>query len=479
MMRFLLVSVLLLSQSVLGYSQNDFINQLLKSHDFFETELINLQIKRIEMLGDQANYSNWDWDVSAELGRIHKDKFKYDYTSSTDYAQNTNQTVQKISSDLSKKFMSNGSELIIAFDRSLPIKDEEMHDKNGYQKDKNTTEYLNDLSVNWTLPLLKNKNGLVDQKTYDLAVLDYEDEKQVLAEAQEDFIEEKVVEFIDWVDYQWQLQVVDSTIKKLANMRDKMASNHTRDRGILSRSLDKHRRVQQSLKSKLKAQNTVLLGSVDGIDFEQNPPTLNQKFGVHLIGDIRQYCQSKVRYLKRIKLEISKNNRSIETYDNSTLPDLDFSISASRDDNKGNYTSYSKSSETEYEAKLVLSYPLSGDITNQVYLDKYRLKSRQLTLKYNNKLNDVIADVSKSETDIRQGQIQLSLINEQLQALNPYYELNLYVNNQSDIRFVANEADDYQALKFEKIDTLIGLYKDKLEYDSLLDRLLPVKNPTL
>lgn len=474
MMRFLLVSVLLLSQSALSYSQKDFINQLLKSHDFFETELINLQIKRIEMLGDQANYSNWDWDISAELGRIHKDKFKYDYTSSTDYAQNTNQTVQKISSDLSKKFMSSGSELTIAFDRSLPIKDEEMHDKNGYQTDKNTTEYLNDLSVSWTLPLLKNKNGLVDQKTYDLAVLDYKDEKQVLAEAQEDFLAEKAVDFIDWVGYQWQLQVVDSTINKLANMHDKLASNHTRDRDILSRSLDKHKRLQQSLRSKLKAQNAVLLGSIDTIDFDKDPPILNQKFNIHLIDDIKQYCQTKVRDLKRIKIEISKNNRSIETYDNSTLPDLDFSISATRDDNKGNYTSYSKSSETEYEAKLVFSYPLSGDITNQVYLDKYRLKSRQLALKYNNKLNDILADVKKNETEIRQGQIQLALINKQLQALNPYYELNLYADNQSDIRFVINEADDYQALKLEKIDVLTGLYQDKLTYDSLLDRLLPI-----
>ncbi len=39
-----------------------------------------------------------------------------------------------------------------------------MHDKNGYQTDKNTTEYLDDLEISWTLPLLKNRGGVIDQK---------------------------------------------------------------------------------------------------------------------------------------------------------------------------------------------------------------------------------------------------------------------------------------------------------------------------
>jgi hypothetical protein len=38
--------------------------------------------------------------------------------------------------------------------------------------------------------------------------------------------------------------------------------------------------------------------------------------------------------------------------------------------------------------------------------------------------------------------------------------------------FVINEANDYQDLQLEEIDILIDLYKDKLKYDSLLDRLL-------
>jgi hypothetical protein len=50
--------------------------------------------------------------------------------------------------------------------------------------------------------------------------------------------------------------------------------------------------------------------------------------------------------------------------------------------------------------------------------------------------------------------------------------LEIYLKNQDEMIFVINEANDYQDLQLEEIDILIDLYKDKLKYDSLLDRLL-------
>ncbi len=157
----------LLSTSVGALTEPEFVQSLLDNHAFFEKEQINLIIKKIEMDGDKANYGDWTWDVSGEIGRIEKDKVKRNYTYSADYARSTSQDVKKISTDFTKKFFDNGSELNISYDKSLPIKDEAMHDKNGYQTDKNTTEYLDDLEISWTLPLLKNRGGVIDQKTYE------------------------------------------------------------------------------------------------------------------------------------------------------------------------------------------------------------------------------------------------------------------------------------------------------------------------
>ncbi len=130
-----LTILIYLSNSANALNNHEFINLLLVNNAFFEKEMINLEIKNIEMKGDYDDYANWEWDVAAEIGRVNKSKNKQNYTSSTDYAKSTNQDVQKISTDLSKKFFSNGSELSFSYDKSLPIKNEEMHDKNGYQQD--------------------------------------------------------------------------------------------------------------------------------------------------------------------------------------------------------------------------------------------------------------------------------------------------------------------------------------------------------
>ena len=473
MKQLLLVFILLISTSIGAYTQSNFIDQLLISHEFFEKEMINLKIKKLEMDGDQANYGNWSWDVGAQIGRIHKDKQKYDYISSTDYARETSQDVRKISSDLSKKFFTNGSELNLSFDRYLPVKDEQMYDKNGYQKDQNTTEYLNDASISWTVPLLKNKDGVVDQRTYDLSVLDYKDEKLLLAETQEDFIEDKVFEFIDWVGFKWQIDAINKDINKLQNIRKKITKNKSRDIKVLTRFIDKKKRLLLSLKSKLKAQSGLLSASVKSIDLTKDLPTLPSIFHVDLINNVKRYCQANIRDLQRIDLELQKNSRTIKTYKNSQLADFDFTISASKNDNKGNYTSYSKSSETIVETKLVFSYPLSGDISNQVYLDKYRFKQRQIELKYESKLKDVISAIKKLKTDIKQGLIQLKLTQRQIKQHKIDNELDLYFSGQGDVRFAIIEQDDYQELQLEKIEILINLYKNKLKYNSLLDRLLP------
>ena len=67
MMRLLMIFIFLLSKPAASYSQKTFINQLLNSNEFFEREILNLEIKQIEMLGDRVNYEDWDWRIGAEL----------------------------------------------------------------------------------------------------------------------------------------------------------------------------------------------------------------------------------------------------------------------------------------------------------------------------------------------------------------------------------------------------------------------------
>ena len=467
----------LLPFSVNALTESEFIQSLLDNHTFFEKEQINLTIKKIEMDGDRANYADWDWTIGGELGRISKHRNKENNTSSYDYAKSTSQLVRKISSDLSKKFLSNGSELIISYDKSLPIKNEEMHDKDGYQGDDNTTEYLDDLNISWTLPLLKNKDGVLDQKTYDLAVLDYEDEKLVLAEAKEDFVEEKLMIFLDWISYDAQTKIVKNRLKHSTQILAviKQQSNSKNSVLVLQRSINKTQRLLLELESKLKAEERSLSIFLKGVNLNKTPLEIEWGTRANLVKDLNNYCKQSIRDIKRIEIEQLKNKRTVKSYQNSQLPDFDFTISASRDDNKGNYSTYSKSSEMEYEAKIELSYPLSGNISNQVYLRKYRLRGRQLELRYADKFDDFIADSQKLTTELKQGIKQLDLYRVQInesETSKTQNELDAFLEGSGNIRFVINDQDDYQELLLDQVDAAINYHKNRIQYDSLMDRLL-------
>jgi hypothetical protein len=349
------------------------------------------------MEGDRENYGDWDWAIGGELGYVSKNNSNYDYTSTTEYAKSTSQEVRKFSSDLTKKFFSNGSELSVSYDKSLPVKDEEMYDKNGYQRDKNTTEYLHDLSVIWTLPMLKNKDGIVDQKTYDLAVLNFKDEKLALAETKEDFIEEKLMIFLDWVNYNTQISIIRKRLEQSEKILETITQQGASriSKLTLQRSINKTQRLLLELESKLKAEQRSLSILLDGVDLVQNPLKINWASRVQLIEDLHSYYRQSIRDIQRIEIEQLKNSRSVESYQNSELAVFDFTISASKNDNKGSDSTYSKSSEVEYEAKIEFSYPLTGNVSNDVYLRKYRLKGRQLELKYKDKFDDILSDAQK------------------------------------------------------------------------------------
>jgi len=467
----------LFSHSVNALTESEFVQSLLDNHAFFEKEQINLTIKKIEMDGDRANYGDWTWDISGEIGRIEKDKIKRNYTSGVDYARETSQDVQKISTDLTKKFFDNGSELNISYDKSLPVKDESMHDKNGYQTDKNTTEYLDDLKISWTLPLLKNKSGIIDQKTYDLSVMDFEDEKLVLAEVKEDFIEAKLMIFLDWVNFDAQVEIVKNRLALSQETLETLKIKGGSKSSILTlqRSINKTQRLLLEVESKLQAEQKTLSVLLSRVNLDKNPLKIDWDIQPRLVSDLYGYCERSIRDIQRIEIEQLKNKRYIESYQNSELAEFDFTISALRDDNKGNYSTYSDSSETEYEAKLEFSYPLMGNVSNQVYLDKYRLKRRQLELKYKDKFDDILSDAQKLTTELKQGIKRLNLYKVQMnerETIDSQSEFQDFLEGSGNIRFVINEQDDHQELLIDYTQASIDYHKNRIKYDSLLDRLL-------
>ena len=67
----------------------------------------------------------------------------------------------------------------------MPKTSEEKYKNQSYSSDVVTSASLVDAEINWQLPLLRNVDGILDQRTYDLAVLELQDEQWVFREFQE------------------------------------------------------------------------------------------------------------------------------------------------------------------------------------------------------------------------------------------------------------------------------------------------------
>ena len=461
---------LLLLMPVHALESQVFIDSLLDNHGFFEKESLNLEIKRIEMLADYANYNNWYWDVEAELARVNKFRDKENYTYYSDYAKHSNQSIRKLSTQLSKRFFNSGSELEVAYQKSWPILDEALYDNKGYVKDKNTTEYLDGASVKWSLPLIKNQGGVLDKKTYDLAVLDYEDEVLLLAETKEGFIEDKMMIFLDFIAYQSQLEVLSRKIKKLEQLLVAVKGSQVDSSALsaLERSLEKSELERLSLLSKLEAEQGLLQSLLPSSITVQN---LNYPSEFVLIKNPSQYLSQHSRVLQRIQIEDKKNRRYIHNYQQIQLPELDFSLSATRDENQGNYSTYTRGVSNRYEAKLEFNYPLTGSEANQTHLSKYRIKARQIELKYQDEFADMLAKSQRLHTLIEQGREQLLRYQHQLNLHQPFDSID--VQNKQPIRVTIDDIEALSALHEDYIVERLALDKNQVGYDALLDRLLP------
>ena len=57
---------LLASSHNYALDENWFLEKILQSAHLFEVAAINVQIKEMELLGDEQQYNDWHWEVGAE-----------------------------------------------------------------------------------------------------------------------------------------------------------------------------------------------------------------------------------------------------------------------------------------------------------------------------------------------------------------------------------------------------------------------------
>ena len=457
--------LLLASSHIHALNENLFIEKVLKSVHLFENAAINLEIKEIELLGDQQQYGNWHWDLEGEVllsGRLQNKDTNYTYT------HQQIKSNQLLSTELSKRFFSNGSELTLSLGGSLPKTSEEKYKNQNYYSDFVTNASLVDAEIGWQLPLLRNAGGVLDQRTYDLATLELEDGQWVFRRFQEDTVASYLKNYFEYAILGDKINLLEVYINQL-NLLDVHIREDAFDEGLVAYSDRALNKAKSRLLSLIGGQLALAkeLENVLGVDELADIKPVNDYLKTNPLGDVG----SSSIELKRIRIEQLKNQRQISYYQNALKPELDFSINASRAVQKGNYSSYSESDTTDVEVSLSFEYPLSGDVGAKTLLRKYQLKARQLEIKYSNKLEGLKTKQQALKLKLQSSLKAIDLIDTWLSQLD-VTAIDFKGLSVVDVRAYIDGLTDTVELKLDYNDELIDYQNVRIAYDNLLSRLL-------
>ena len=350
----------------------------------------------------------------------------------------------------------------------MPKTSEEKYKNQSYSSDVVTSASLVDAEINWQLPLLRNVDGILDQRTYDLAVLELQDEQWVFREFQEKTVGSYLKGYFEYAIlsddasllkvYINQLDLFDAYIKRSA-FDEKLVSYNERALNKAKSRLVSLKGEQMTLAEELE--NILDPGELANIkavkDYVKTSP----------FGDV----ESSAIELKRIRIERLKNQRQIHYYQNALKPELDLSINARRAVQKGNYSSYSESDSTDVEVSLSFEYPLSGDVGAKTLLRKYQLKARQLEIKYNKKLESLKAKQKTLLLRLQASLNEIDFIINQL-AQQDLTEIGFKGLMAVEVRPYVDGLADTLELRLNYNDELIKYQHARIDYDNLMSRLL-------
>ncbi len=174
---FITILILLIGFNAQAINEREFVEQLKSTHPFFEQQALSSQIKQVEK---RLTTANEDWIIAIDGN--YKNENASDISSIASIYKKLNTTSVDISA--TRKIAESGSD--ITFKHVWTDKD-----KDGVDIARNK------FSLDYTYPLLRNRDGVNDRLDGDVAQIAIEKNTLERLEQEEDFILKKLKRFVD------------------------------------------------------------------------------------------------------------------------------------------------------------------------------------------------------------------------------------------------------------------------------------------
>ncbi len=447
----------------------------------FETSRIDVEIKRLELDSSRENYVGWKLNLVGEYGY---DGWSRNRTtdSTTTFTHYQSSTDRKVALVASKRFLWNPSSLSMSLNRSLPSdRKRDTHPPNTRRSNTTYSAYVEDeattaLTARWKLPLLKHDGNASSLKTYRRNVLDMQDRQISFAEEQEAFLADRLEEFYRWARYQIETESSRSYLAILASFEAR--EDDEENKFELSRlDAQKNLAEQENQLERIKKGLAVLL---------QNDALTNERVEVDLsasgdlVHNLRHYLLHNSRVLQRIEIDKRLEQIDIAYYRNRNRPKLDLVISAAHElERKKTKANHIADERTDYGAALLFEYPLFGSVTDRADLTKSKLQLRRIEINYQDRMRRLLADLEALTGSLPRSERTLAGYAELMASSrqNRRDEHERYRNGASDQSRLIEALDREFSVRSDYLSAAIDYQIDRLDYDNLLDRLLPGGRP--
>ena len=457
MKRIFLMPLFLTMANAQAITEQAFVEQLKKTHPFFNQQALSSQIKYIEK---QATKANEDWVIA--LDAQYKDEDVSNVSSITSYDQ---LDTSSLTSSATRKFTQTGSDITLK------------HTWKDKSEDLNTSR--NTFSVDYTHPLLKNKDGINDRLNTDIAQFSIEKNTLDRLEQEEGFVLKNLQRFIDLAYAQEQQTINENRLllakQELDLVNKRYAASVVEKVDVLLQE-DAYQRAKQQL---LQAQQDLALLRREiaitlSLDYDKVVANTDlYKAYVFDASSLKNQLQTQSRVLKLIEIDQQILRRQLQSYKNQSQAKLDLKLGLTRDGEKDNFSDSLSHQSTSWNVGLGLSYPLGGVKSNsdiaksEIELTKSREKQQEKLLELH-----VQAATLKEKIQLLEAMMQSNREQIVIAKARTIEEKKRYTNGNGQASFVINAQNNEQSVALSYAQVAKNYQKSVLEFKATIDQLL-------
>ncbi len=458
MKKILIMTVLLGPLNVQALTEQGFVERLRTTHPFFNQQALSSKVKLIEK---RATKANEDWVIALES------LYQSDHKNSGDISTTTsNLDTASIGLSATRKYTNTGSDITL---------------KHTWKdKSKSTDTTNNGFSLDYTYPLLRNKGGINDRLSGDVAQIAINQNTLQRLEVEEGFILGKLSRFIDLAYAQEQQSINERRLalseKELALVKKKYNASVVEKVDVLLQQ-DAYQTANQKL---LQAQQDLMLLRHEiavtlDLDFEKVVASTDF-YKIYKPSEIalKAYLSKNSRVLKINNLSQKILKRQLLSFKNTAKAKLDLKLGISSAGENTNYSKSLSNQSTTWKVGLGLSYPIGG-IEADSNIKKTNIELEILVQSKREQLLDIYtqAKTLKEKIQLLEKMMHANQAQIKIAKARTTEEKQRYSNGNGQASFVINAQNNEQVVKLSYAQVAKNYQKAILEFKASIDQLVP------